>query len=660
MAPYVYDKLDPTRRQIRICLIYPGTLGDPVRCSLRTVSLDDDPQYETLSYAWGAPVLDHTVLVDGAALNVTKNLHNALQYLRRQQRFFSEEDYESSGDGAFKTDVTTSSWDPEASRVLWADAVCINQTDIDERASQVNLMGEVYRHGIRLHVWIGTAEEIRDDIRRNSSKIARDPAILEQLAEHKTSLVDAGITANPTPLASAESIDADADVRGAIEILQLLSKDEHCYNLPFFKVSSINMKLEMDEFWYKSTAMLLGVLNRPWWKRVWVVQEILLSTPDEATLLHISHHQLSLASCDDFSAYQRNHYTTCCHEWRCILLGNYAYADGVKAQGSIESLHRVLRSYKDGSFGLREAYLAFSLREAADPHDYVYGFLGLMEEIPSDLKADYRRSIISLYVAATNAMFRPPHGMMYLELAVGVDVDNQHHLPSWCIDWSEQSDGCDGNVPFNAARAFAQPSQPQCEDDKTLHMETAAEDRITCVNTVIDRMVVDPVGHVVRWMRAIGRRDLEDDIVDVLRVLTRDLRFGGSPGSHWRRVSPQYKETIKAWKDFVSSYKRPPIFTDAEFELGEVDFRIHKQQCLFLTRHGRLGAGPPTTREGDCVFVAKGCQCPLALRPLSDSSFEEGQHNFPSYQFVGLCYVDGIMDGEAVDADTEWQTIRLC
>ena len=82
MAPYMYDKLDRTRRQIRICLIHPGAFEDPIKCSLRTVSLDDDPQYETLSYAWGAPVFDHTVLVDGAALNLTKNLHNALRYLR--------------------------------------------------------------------------------------------------------------------------------------------------------------------------------------------------------------------------------------------------------------------------------------------------------------------------------------------------------------------------------------------------------------------------------------------------------------------------------------------------------------------------------------------------------------------------------------------------
>ena len=669
MAPYVYDKLDPTRRQIRICLIHPGTLGDPVRCSLRTVSLDDGPQYETLSYAWGAPVFDHTVLVDGAALNVTKNLHNALRYLRRQQRPFSEDGYASSGNSAFKIDVTTSSSDPEASRVLWADAICINQADKDERASQVNLMGDVYRHGIRLHVWIGTAKEIRDHIRRTSSLATQhgstqhgcNIATPEQLARLRILLLDAGITANPTTLASAESNDADADVTGAIEILQLLSKDEHYYKFPFFRVNSVDMEFELDEFWYKSKSMLLGILTQPWWNRVWVVQEVLLSTPAEAALLHISHHELPLSSCDSFPAYILKHSLTCCH-------GFYQLAWGVKitfirtghAVGSVNTMKTLLRCHKNETLDMGVAYDVFSFRRAVDPHDYIYGFLGLMKDLPSDLKADYRRPISSLYLAATKALFRAEGSMEYLKAGVGVDTDNQHHLPSWCIDWSKRNWSSYAPKLFNAARKWFQPLQRLCNDENTLLIEATAGDRITCASTVINKSTIDPVDHVVKWMRAIEHRDLKDDITTVLRVLARDYYCKLSAKRSDQRISSECMELFKEWKDFISSNKRRPEHTGAQRRLWDVDWHMRKIQRVFLTRHGLLGAGPPTVREGDCMFVVKGSRYPLVLRPLSDSSFEDGQQDFPSYQFVGLCYVDGIMDGEAVDADTEWQTIRLC
>ncbi|KAI4096385.1 MAG: hypothetical protein LQ339_006973 [Xanthoria mediterranea] len=651
MATYVYDKLDPTRKQIRICLIHPGAFEDPIKCSLRTVSLDDDPQYETLSYAWGAPVLDHTLLVDGAALKVTKNLHNAFQYLRRQQRSFSEDDHESSGDNAFKPDVTSSWRDPEACQVLWADAVCINQADVDERASQVNLMGDVYQRGIRLHVWIGTAKEIRDDIRRNfpvGAQHGHNLATLEQLAGLRTLLLDAGITA---------SSGADADVMGAIEIFKIFAEDKHWCEAPLFKFRSGAMESEMDGLWQISKLMLLGILTQPWWKRVWVVQEVLLSTPVEATVLHISHHELPLSSCNSFLAYWDKHSRTCCLSSFHVSWGTEQFKKKfLEARDYVNSLEEVLRCHKNEALGMGLAYDVFSSRHAADPHDYIYGFLGLVKDLPSDLKADYRRPISSLYLAATKALFRAEGSMEYLGTAIGVDTDNQHHLPSWCIDWSEREKS--GYAPglFNAARKWSQHLQRLCDDEKSLLIEATAGDRITCVSTVIEKTTIDPVVHVVKWMRAIGHKD---DITTVLRVLARDQYTDFAKFSD-QRISPEHIYLLQKWKVFISSNKRRREPMSVPVRLREVDLRMRRRQCLFLTRHGRLGAGPPTTREGDCVLVAKGSQYPLALRPLSDSSFEDGQQGLPSYQYVSQCYVDGIMDGEAVDADTEWQTIRLC
>ena len=44
---------------------------------------------------------------------------------------------------------------------MWADAVCINQSDLDERSSQVSIMGDIYKNAQKCQVWLGTVEEIK-------------------------------------------------------------------------------------------------------------------------------------------------------------------------------------------------------------------------------------------------------------------------------------------------------------------------------------------------------------------------------------------------------------------------------------------------------------------------------------------------------------------
>lgn len=39
------------------------------------------------------------------------------------------------------------------------DVVCINQTDLDERSQQVNLMGDVYRSASHVLAWLGESDE---------------------------------------------------------------------------------------------------------------------------------------------------------------------------------------------------------------------------------------------------------------------------------------------------------------------------------------------------------------------------------------------------------------------------------------------------------------------------------------------------------------------
>jgi hypothetical protein len=59
------------------------------------------------------------------------------------------------------------------SRLLWIDAVCINQRDLDKRAEQMPLMGKIYSGASKVMVWVG-----EEDASRVVIKIFRDRTTL--------------------------------------------------------------------------------------------------------------------------------------------------------------------------------------------------------------------------------------------------------------------------------------------------------------------------------------------------------------------------------------------------------------------------------------------------------------------------------------------------
>ena len=117
-------------RQIRIIALAPGKWDDEIECSLSTVSLDDNPSYETLSYVWGDPKLQKkTILLQRQRFQVTPSLESALRHLRHE----------------------------ETERTMWVDAVCINQRDDVEKSVHVKQMQLIYARTSHLIIWVGEA-----------------------------------------------------------------------------------------------------------------------------------------------------------------------------------------------------------------------------------------------------------------------------------------------------------------------------------------------------------------------------------------------------------------------------------------------------------------------------------------------------------------------
>ena len=129
MEQFKHESLDlegPAFRLVRLCQ---GNDID-IRCELFHALLypsEEAVEYEALSYTWGGTEKPENINISGSIMKVTKNLYLALRHLRRL-----DED-----------------------RVLWIDAICINQDNEKERGHQVRQMAEIYNKATRVIIWLG-------------------------------------------------------------------------------------------------------------------------------------------------------------------------------------------------------------------------------------------------------------------------------------------------------------------------------------------------------------------------------------------------------------------------------------------------------------------------------------------------------------------------
>ncbi|PYH92203.1 hypothetical protein BO71DRAFT_286159, partial [Aspergillus ellipticus CBS 707.79] len=113
----------------------------PIQCDLIDFALASDSHrphlYEALSYVWGSEEKPRSRLIGDKSLDVPENLYTALSYLR----------------------------DPGFDRLLWVDAVCINQDDDDrEKERHIQSMAKICSQATRVVVWLGETADQSDEV----------------------------------------------------------------------------------------------------------------------------------------------------------------------------------------------------------------------------------------------------------------------------------------------------------------------------------------------------------------------------------------------------------------------------------------------------------------------------------------------------------------
>ncbi|KAF8852215.1 HET-domain-containing protein, partial [Acephala macrosclerotiorum] len=129
MESFKYNAIDLEGPAFRLIRLLKGD-NDVIQCHLFDAWLYEQENimdYVALSYTWGDAEKTYEIIVNGSRLAVTKNLYHALWYLRCQDQ----------------------------DRILWIDAICINQNDHRERGHQVQQMGSIYNKAERVVIWLG-------------------------------------------------------------------------------------------------------------------------------------------------------------------------------------------------------------------------------------------------------------------------------------------------------------------------------------------------------------------------------------------------------------------------------------------------------------------------------------------------------------------------
>ncbi|KAI1111932.1 heterokaryon incompatibility protein-domain-containing protein [Nemania sp. NC0429] len=134
----IYKPLDRARNSFRLLTIYARLVEEEetLQAHLTHATLGDPAMsYETTSYCWGDPTMRDSITVDGYTVDVPASAVAALKCVREERE----------------------------PRTVWIDSICIDQTDLDERAYQVGMMADIYRSARGNLVYLGESDERTGD-----------------------------------------------------------------------------------------------------------------------------------------------------------------------------------------------------------------------------------------------------------------------------------------------------------------------------------------------------------------------------------------------------------------------------------------------------------------------------------------------------------------
>ncbi|KAI9708915.1 MAG: hypothetical protein M1820_003609 [Bogoriella megaspora] len=635
---------------IRLMILRPAKADhERIRCKLANESLENSFDFEALSYVWGDSSDRRVIEVDGVDFTITSNLDTALRHLR---------------------------YHDSKPRVLWVDAVCIDQSNHAERSFQVRQMRGIFSKAREVIIWLGpesrTTAQAFNTITRNIKKFDK---FLDEVPEPPDHSLPGGVSTQPRDLK-----------RVALG-----------YSTPSGRFPFLFNSGEVDA--------IIKLLNRPWFRRIWVIQEIAFAATATVYCGKVRFRWDDIAFATGLirdSLFNRPTPTE--------LIGlSIEKENGLRASLMFFAL---VQRRCGQPYGLNRLLSTFSTFQMTDPRDRVYAVLGLSADFCSGksplsvLQPDYSLSLQQVFTYTARAIIEHERNLDCLMSVTQIGRQSQKgtgfsELPTWVPDWMSCRVYQDfrnprlledspilvrdnrGDHKFNCCLNLEQQRPPTFKflaDGRILGVLGIHADRIIAAapleiefwtNPNNDRqspskwtrdymlafLGVDSTLHcvqslrktfwltyIIEWtekMEALERKLTNSTApISMTQVLSR-LRNGNAyqfldrkvPGV--TEIPPSNHAEEEALVDYLDSSLKQMMTSAPSIH---VSFSYLPQLLhMFRTSKGYFGLGPLQACEGDIIVVLLGGKMPFVLRKVLDY-----------YWLLGQCKVDGIMNGEII------------
>jgi hypothetical protein len=568
----IYAKLQLKENQFRLLEVEGGTKSDEIRCRLFVTSMGDKSivSYEALSYVWGEQHQRLTVMVNDHAFPVTTNLEAAMRHLRF----------------------------PSRNRTIWADAVCINQDDINEVNVQVGQMDKIYYNAQSAAVWLGEASSDSDYALEILQKLSLDLFIPPKILLKKTGERD----------------------ESHITALKSLFKREYWNRLWVIQEISVA----------KSATLYCGKASARYHSRAEVQDRVIraLSDPPES-IMHIS---ASL----EFSQLAS-----------IILTGLLGTSEIGEARQSREvSLLDLLDRHRT--------------KACTDPRDKVFSLKGisaLHSSRHNGLTIDYNRSVVEVY---TGVVVAEVEETGRLDIICASQSASNPGLSSWVPDWRipfPAQRNFSKPKPFRAA-GNSPADVTFSGDGRTLKAKGVCIGRIICVAEPLE---ASSEPHITEKLHSSCRKTINEwkylasdfypnasaseAFWSFLQAYLDEVGVSATAGTQFADIETGGWPALASLQSTAGG-RSFFLFTNTIPDLQEpIGDRF--------SNYMRMGLALDTANIGDLVCILLGCSCPVVLRPKQNSFILVSDAYTQNYMHGKA--MDELSDGSA---ELRWFTLQ--
>jgi hypothetical protein len=662
---FVYRPLTDPTKDMRLLRINDN---DVLSGDLVHVSPESTPPYEALSYTWGTNIQDCRLLCSGGieqgCIMITKDLRSAL--LRLKQR--------------------------RSPLMLWIDQICIDQGNENEKDGQISRMWDIYLKCSRAIIWLGMNSP-QTDLAMDAIEVLMGPNTTDLLMSKPYLTQSASENEDESEEGSFSGSNefSHRTERSEIFLLREVIQQEKDVDMASFErqaefgghttippwtfgrfIISQQAKEELD-----------GFFLLPWFSRLWVVQEVTFAP--EAVVMCGSR-TLDWSTCSK-AIHWLHVYATLPSPCSIVIARQWVYRRNSSRRGENEHPGDPSRHTEHPVATLEHTCCLYS----SDSRDKYRALWGLLSQ-KKDLNA-YKDPLERILMSWTFTLY----GDSPLSILASAGTRNKEHScflvegnsstgssqtwPSWAPDWNPDSILTRPRFPyghmgsrFNASRGSEY--RPMRGRNVTRQATTSLLTRglsvkgkfVSHVNAIYRRYTPNSArrpepSYFIQFPKAEAMQISSvisswfQSVQNISQLIT-----GEDLLPQFARMLVACADNFIAFEDLDSLARRlQSLFTFCKCQLESASYSFHfiekremldyfftlrtcsRGQRLFTLDDMSWGLCPPETLPGDILCIIYGANAPFVMRKYPDTDLGDG-----SYILIGDCYVEGIMNGEAM------------